>query len=88
MAFFVVGRIFDIPWAHIPWSGFADLLANLIEKYASELDVKNLPAPAVPLEDQDSAAADKKESVFRPEAVSGKTAARYNRRDIRVQTNL
>ena len=74
--------------AHIPWSGFADLLANLIEKYASELDVKNLPAPAVPLEDQDSAAADKKESVFRPEAVAGKTAARYNRRDIRVQTNL
>ena len=69
VAFFVVGRIFDIPWAHIPWSGFADLLANLIEKYASELDVKNLPAPAVPLEDQDSAAADKKESVFRPEAV-------------------
>ena len=88
VAFFVVGRIFDIPWAHIPWSGFADLLANLIEKYASELDVKNLPAPAVPLEDQDSAAADKKESVFRPEAVAGKTAARYNRRDIRVQTNL
>ena len=33
------------------WSGFADLLANLIEKYASELDVENLPAPAVPLED-------------------------------------
>ena len=40
------------------WSGFADLLANLIEKYASELDVENLPAPAVPLEDQDSAAAE------------------------------
>lgn len=75
MAFFVVGRIFDIPWAPIPWSGFADLLANLIEKYASELDVKNLPAPAVPLEDQDSAAADKKESVFKPEAVAGKIAA-------------
>ena len=29
------------------WSGFADLLANLIEKYVSELDVENLPAPAV-----------------------------------------
>ena len=27
------------------WSGFADLLANLIEKYASELDVENLPRP-------------------------------------------
>ena len=78
VAFFVVGRIFDIPWAHIPWSGFADLLANLIEKYASELDVKNLPAPAVPLEDQDSAAADKKESVFRPEAVQAGSGCRQN----------
>ena len=28
------------------WSGFADLLANLIEKYASELDVENLHVPA------------------------------------------
>ena len=57
------------------WSGFADLLANLIEKYSSELDVENLPAPAVSLEDQDSAAADKKESDFKPEAVAGKIAA-------------
>ena len=46
------------------WSGFTDLLANLIEKYASELDVENLPAPAVPLEDQDGAAADKKRICF------------------------
>ena len=45
------------------WSGFADLLANLIEKYASELDVENLHVPAVSLEDQDSAAADKKECL-------------------------
>ena len=57
------------------WSGFADLLANLIEKYASELDVENLPALAVPLEDQDSEAADKNESVFKPEAVADKIAA-------------
>ena len=57
------------------WSGFADLLANLIEKYASELDVENLPVPAVSLEDQDSAAADKNECVFKPEAVAGTTAA-------------
>lgn len=46
------------------WSGFADLLANLIEKYASELDVENLPVPAVSLEDQDGAAADKKRICF------------------------
>ena len=25
------------------WSGFADLLANLIEKYAAVLDIDNLP---------------------------------------------
>ena len=29
------------------WSGFADLLDNLIEKYASELDIENMPAPLV-----------------------------------------
>ena len=59
------------------WSGFADLLANLIEKYASELDVDNLPAPAVPMciRDRDSATTGKKESVFKPEAVAGKIAA-------------
>ena len=57
------------------WSGFADLLANLIEKYASELDVENLPAPAVSLEDQDSAAADKKDPNPEYEVVAGQIAA-------------
>ena len=57
------------------WSGFADLLANMIEKYASELDVENLPAPAIPLEDQDSAAADKKDSDSKQKAVESKIAA-------------
>lgn len=27
------------------WSGFADLLAGLIEKYAADLDLDNLPDP-------------------------------------------
>lgn len=27
------------------WSGLADLLANLIEKYATVLDLDNLPEP-------------------------------------------
>jgi hypothetical protein len=27
------------------WSGLASLLANLIEKYASELDIDTLPDP-------------------------------------------
>lgn len=57
------------------WSGFADLLATLIEKYASELDIENLPAPIVSPGDQDSKAADRKDSDFRPEAVADKIAA-------------
>lgn len=27
------------------WSGFADLLANLIEKYAADLDFDNMSIP-------------------------------------------
>lgn len=57
------------------WSGFADLLATLIEKYALELDVENLPAPMVLPGDQDSMVADKKDSDFSPEAVADKIAA-------------
>ena len=56
------------------WSGFADLLANLIEKYVSELDVENLPAPAVSFDNQDSAA-NKKDSDFNAESVESKIAA-------------
>lgn len=29
------------------WSGLADFLANMIEKYAVELGIDTLPAPAV-----------------------------------------
>ena len=32
------------------WSGFADLLANLIEKYAAVLDIENLPDPPICLD--------------------------------------
>ena len=32
------------------WSGFADLLANLIEKYAAVLDIDNLPEPLICLD--------------------------------------
>ena len=39
------------------WSGFADLLANLIEKYAAVLDIENLPDPPFCLD------GDKKESA-------------------------
>ena len=30
-------------WNNDEWNGFADLLANLIEKYAAVLDIDNLP---------------------------------------------
>lgn len=32
------------------WSSFADLLANLIEKYAAVLDIENLPEPPIRLD--------------------------------------
>ena len=32
------------------WSGFADLLASLIEKYAAVLDIENLPEPPIRLD--------------------------------------
>jgi len=35
------------------WSGFAVLLANLIEKYADDLDIENLPEPQEILEKKD-----------------------------------
>ena len=34
------------------WSGFADLLANLIEKYAAVLDIDNLPEPPICLDSE------------------------------------
>ena len=33
------------------WSGLADFLANMIEKYAEELDIDALPDPVVKKED-------------------------------------
>ena len=33
-------------WNNDEWNGFADLLANLIEKYAAVLDIDNLPEPS------------------------------------------
>ena len=36
------------------WNGFADLLANLIEKYAAVLDIDNLPEPTSCLEEENT----------------------------------
>lgn len=35
------------------WSGFADLMASLIEKYAADLDLDNLPDPKTARNQQD-----------------------------------
>ena len=34
------------------WSGLADLLADLIEKYASDLDIGNMPDTKINSEDK------------------------------------
>ena len=36
------------------WNGFADLLANLIEKYAAVLDIDNLTEPPSCLEEENT----------------------------------
>ena len=40
------------------WSGLADLLANLITKYASELNIDELPDPEVSYEEAKAAISD------------------------------
>lgn len=66
------------------WSGFADLLANLIEKYAAVLDIENLPEPPICLDSE------KKEIVNNSklfeESIEKTDIARYNIRVISVQT--
>ena len=37
------------------WNGFAVLLANLIEKYAVELDIDSMPDPILPTEKKKNA---------------------------------
>jgi len=66
------------------WSGFADLLANLIEKYAAVLDIENLPEPPICLDSE------KKEIVNNSkhfaESIEKEDIARYNIRVMSVQT--
>jgi hypothetical protein len=57
------------------WSGFADLLANLIEKYASELDVENMPAPLAPCDRMGNAEVNQKDPDSKQEVVESKIAA-------------
>ena len=57
------------------WSGFADLLANLIEKYASELDIENMPAPLAPCDRMGNAEVNQKDPDSKMEVVESKIAA-------------
>lgn len=45
------------------WNGLADLLANLIAKYASELDLDQLPDPVVSYEEAKADKSEIEESV-------------------------
>lgn len=57
------------------WSGFADLLANLIEKYASELDIENMPAPLVASDRMGNVEVNQKDPDSKQEVVEDKIAA-------------
>lgn len=57
------------------WSGFADLLANLIEKYAAELGIDDMPSPSVAIDNIESNRRIEKDSDFAKAVVEGKTAA-------------
>ena len=57
------------------WSGFADLLANLIEKYASELDIENMSASLVPCDRMINVGVETNDSGSKPETVASKNAA-------------
>ena len=48
------------------WSGFADLLSNLIEKYASELNIENMPAPLAHCDRMGNAEVNQKDPDSKP----------------------
>ena len=57
------------------WSGCADLLANLIEKYASELDIEDMPDPLAVLDTGSTVEKTEKDFDSIQIRVAGKTAA-------------
>lgn len=64
------------------WSGFADLLANLIGKYASVLEIERMPAHLIVLDTEKNKNSINSASI----PVEDKNAALYNRHEINVQT--
>ena len=63
------------------WSGLADLLANLIEKYAADLDIGDMPNTLIKTENK----VEKREKEQKS-YIANSTAVRYNNRDNAVQT--
>ena len=55
------------------WSGCADLLANLIEKYAAVLDIDNLPDPPIRLDSDKQE--DKNDSKLQTESIENMDVA-------------
>jgi len=54
------------------WSGFADLMASLIEKYAADLDLDNLPDPKDMLNRQENGSMSEKATEL---CIAGRKAA-------------
>ena len=57
------------------WSGFADLLANLIGKYASVLEIEHMPARLVVIDKKDDTEENKNSINSASIAVEDKNAA-------------
>lgn len=57
------------------WSGFADLLANLIGKYASVLEIEHMPARLVVINKKDDTEKNKNSINSASIAVEDKNAA-------------
>ena len=65
------------------WSGLADLLANMIEKYAADLDIADMPDTKIDMESKVEFIGERIESCNASSAVM-----KYNNRDRTVQTIL
>lgn len=63
------------------WSGLADLLANLIEKYAADLDIADIPDTKLGMENKVELLGERMEFC-----IASSIAMRYRNRDNTVQT--
>ena len=66
------------------WSGFADMLKNLIEQYASDLDIENLPDITVDNHVEEKIRQQKTGKMF----FANSKCIMYNKHDKCVQTKF